>query len=134
MAFDVGIKRIGIAVSDPLKMIATALTTSSPNDIGPFLANYLKQEQVDTFVVGMPLTLGGNDSQSGYLVRQFADWLMQHYGTGRQLHWVDERFTSIMAKQAIIDSGIKKMERRNKALTDSVSATLILQTFLSTHS
>lgn len=134
MAFDVGLKRIGIAVTDSGRIIATSLDTLSPKDIGVFLKDYLAREQVTDFVIGKPMTASGKDSESMPLVKQFADWLMHHYGEGRQLHWIDERYTSRMARRSLAESGLKKKERENKALTDSVSATLILQTFLLTNS
>ena len=131
MAFDYGTKRIGIAVSDPLQLIATALTTVHPQDIWSYLKDYLISEQVETFVVGKPLQMDGTDSESAQHVLGFMRLLKREYPT-IQVVEVDERFTSKMASSAIAQSGMKKNKRQNKGLVDSVSATLILQTYMDT--
>lgn len=131
MAFDYGTKRIGIAVSDPLQLIATALTTVHPQDIWSYLEDYLISEQVETFVVGKPLQMDGTDSESAQHVLGFMRRLKREYPT-IQVVEVDERFTSKMASSAIAQSGMKKNKRQNKGLVDSVSATLILQTYMDT--
>src|SRR5690606_8439876 len=131
MAFDYGTKRIGIAVSDPLQLIATALTTVHPQDIWSYLKDYLISEQVETFVVGKPLHMDGTDSESAQHVLGFMRRLKREYPT-IQVVEVDERFTSKMASSAIAQSGMKKNKRQNKGLVDSVSATLILQTYMDT--
>ncbi|TCV07979.1 putative Holliday junction resolvase [Sphingobacterium alimentarium] len=131
MAFDYGTKRIGIAVSDPLQLIATALTTVHPQDIWSYLKDYLISEQVETFVVGKPLQMDGTDSESAQHVLGFMRRLKREYPT-IQVVEVDERFTSKMASSAIAQSGMKKNKRQNKGLVDSVSATLILQTYMDT--
>lgn len=131
MAFDYGTKRIGIAVTDPLQIIATSLTTVHPEEIWKFLKDYLQQEQVETFVVGKPLQLDGTDSESAQHVVGFMRKLKKEYPAINVVE-VDERFTSKMASSAIAQSGLKKNKRQNKGLVDTVSATLILQTYMDT--
>lgn len=131
MAFDYGTKRIGIAVTDPLQIIATSLTTVHPEEIWKFLKDYLQQEQVETFVVGKPLQLDGTDSESAQHVVGFMRKLKKEYPAINVVE-VDERFTSKMASSAIVQSGLKKNKRQNKGLVDTVSATLILQTYMDT--
>ena len=133
MAFDYGTKRIGIAVTDPLQIIATALTTVHPEQIWTFLKDYFKDEQVQTFVVGKPLQMDGTDSESAQHVIGFVRKLKKEY-PHIQVVEVDERFTSKMASSAIAQSGMKKNKRQNKGLIDTVSATLILQTYMETKS
>lgn len=133
MAFDYGTKRIGIAVTDPLQIIATALTTVHPEQIWTFLKDYIKDEQVQTFVVGKPLQMDGSDSESAQHVIGFVRKLKKEY-PHIQVVEVDERFTSKMASSAIAQSGMKKNKRQNKGLIDTVSATLILQTYMETKS
>jgi len=129
MAFDYGTKRIGIAVSDSLQIIATALETVHPEEIWNFLQNYLQQEQVETFVVGKPMRLDGSPSQSAQHVVGFMRKLKKTY-PGIPVVEVDERFTSKIAAQAIAKSGLKKNKRQDKSLVDTISATLILQTYM----
>lgn len=129
MAFDYGTKRIGIAVSDSLQIIATALETVHPEEIWNFLQNYLQQEQVETFVVGKPMRLDGSPSQSAQHVVGFMRKLKKTYPSIPVVE-VDERFTSKIASQAIAKSGLKKNKRQDKSLVDTISATLILQTYM----
>ena len=131
MAFDYGTKRIGVAVTDPLQIIATALTTVHPEDIWKYLKDYLLQEQVETFVVGKPLQMDGTDSESAQHVVGFVRKLKKEFPTIHVVE-VDERFTSKMASSAIAQSGMKKNKRQNKGLIDTISATLILQTYMDT--
>ena len=131
MAFDYGTKRIGIAVSDPLQIIATALHTVHPEKIWDFLKDYLLREQVQTFVVGKPLQTDGTASESAQHVVGFVRRLKREY-PGIDIVEVDERFTSKIASQAISQSGIKKNKRKEKGLIDTISATLILQTYMDT--
>lgn len=133
MAFDYGTKRIGIAVSDPLQIIATALDTVHPEKIWDFLKAYTQQEQVSTFVVGKPLQTDGTDSESAQHVVGFMRRLRREYPDIKVVE-VDERFTSKIASQAIAQSGMKKNKRQDKGLIDTVSATLILQTYMETQS
>lgn len=131
MAFDYGTKRIGVAVTDPLQIIATALTTVHPEKVWDFLKTYLSTEQVSTFVVGKPLQMDGTDSESASHVLGFVRRLKKEYPEIPVVE-VDERFTSKMASQAIAQSGLKKNKKQNKGLVDTVSATIILQTYMDT--
>jgi putative Holliday junction resolvase len=129
MAFDYGTKRIGIAVTDPLQLIANALTTIHPNEVDVFLAEYLKQEQVETFVVGMPKQMDGTPSESTQHIVGFIRKLRRNYPQIPIVE-MDERFTSKMATATILASGAKQKQRRDKALVDAVSATIILQSYM----
>lgn len=129
MAFDYGTKRIGIAVTDPLQIIANALTTVHPDDIWTFLETYLQQEPVSTFVVGMPRQMDGTPSQSAPHVVGFVRKLRRTYPQ-IPVETIDERFTSKMATASILAAGARKKQRQDKALVDTVSATLILQSYL----
>ena len=131
MAFDYGTKRIGVAVTDPLQIIATALTTVHPTEIWDFLKTYLLTEEVSTFVVGKPLQMDGTDSESAMHVLGFVRKLKREYPTINEVE-VDERFTSKMASSAIAQSGMKKNKKQNKGLVDTISATIILQTYMET--
>ncbi len=129
MAFDYGTKRIGIAVTDPLKIIASALTTVHPDEIVAYLETYLQTESVSTFVVGMPRQMDGTDSQSAQHVRGFVRKLRKQFPAIETVT-IDERFTSKMANQAIAQSGLGKNKRQQKSLVDEVAATIILQSYL----
>lgn len=129
MAFDYGTKRIGIAVSDPLQIIATALTTVHPEEIWSFLKKYLETESVAVFVVGKPLQLDGAASESASHVLGFVRKLKREF-PDIDVQEIDERFTSKMASAIIAKSGMKKSKRQSKELIDTVSATLILQTYM----
>ncbi|HLS96995.1 putative Holliday junction resolvase [Sphingobacterium allocomposti] len=129
MAFDYGTKRIGVAVTDPMQIIATSLTTVHPLEIWDFLAKYTAREDVSTFVVGKPLQMDGTASASASHVIGFIRKLKQVYPS-IAVEEVDERFTSKMASQVIAQSGKKKGKRQEKGLVDTVSATIILQTYL----
>ncbi|UIR55565.1 Holliday junction resolvase RuvX [Sphingobacterium sp. SRCM116780] len=131
MAFDYGTKRIGIAVTDPMQIIATALTTVHPDDVWKFLADYFTTEQVETFVVGKPLQMDGTDSQSAIHVLGFVRKLKKTY-PAIQVVEIDERFTSKMASAVIAQSGKKKNKRQDKGIVDTISATIILQTYMET--
>ncbi|MFD1768706.1 Holliday junction resolvase RuvX [Sphingobacterium suaedae] len=132
MAFDYGTKRIGIAVTDPMQIIATALTTVHPLEFWDFLSTYLAKEQVSTFVIGKPLQLDGTASESAHHVVGFVRKLRQIYPKIAVVE-IDERFTSKMASQTIAQSGLKKRKRQEKGLVDTVSATIILQTYLASN-
>jgi len=129
MAFDYGTKRIGIAVTDPMQIIATALTTIHPQDIWTFLADYLQAEQVETFIIGKPKQLDGSDSESASHVVGFMRKLKKTYPEIPVVE-IDERFTSKIAAAAIAQSGKKKKDRQQKGLIDTVSATIILQSYM----
>jgi len=129
MSFDFGTKRIGIAVTDPMKIIANGLTTIHPKDIVDFLKKYLTTEAIETFVVGEPKQMDGTDSQSAVHVRGFVNLLKKNFPE-IPIEMIDERFTSKMASAAILQSGAKKKTRQDKALVDTVSATIILQSYM----
>jgi putative Holliday junction resolvase len=129
MAIDYGTKRTGLAVTDPLRIIATALETVETKTIFDFLTAYFAKEAVDELVVGMPRTLRNEDSQTAPAVRVFAEELKKKFPE-KPIHLVDERFTSSIAKQTMIDGGMKKKDRRDKSNVDKISAVLILQTFM----
>lgn len=129
LAIDYGLKRTGIAVSDPLRIIATPLETVSTEQLLTFLTNYFQKESVDELVVGMPKTLKNEDSQIAPAVRQFVAVLRKSFPE-KPVHLADERFTSKMAQQALIAGGMKKKDRRDKANVDKVSAAIILQDFM----
>jgi putative Holliday junction resolvase len=129
MAFDYGTKRVGIAVTDPLQIIATGLTTIHPKDIVDFLKRYLITEEIECFVLGEPKQMDGTPSQSAQHVKGFATILKKNFPT-IQIKLVDERFTSKMASATIAQSGLKKSDRQSKELIDTISATIILQSFL----
>jgi putative Holliday junction resolvase len=129
LAIDYGVKRTGIAVTDPLRIIATALETVLTAELLKFLKAYLQKEPVDEFVVGMPKTLLNEDSEIAPAVRKFVEHLKVTFPE-KPVHLVDERFTSSMAKRAMIDGGMKKKDRRVKGNVDKISATIILQSFM----
>lgn len=129
LAFDFGTKRIGMAVTDTLGMIANPLDTVDASRTFEYLKSYLLKEKVSKFVVGEPKRLNGQDSHSSEGVRKFVADLKKHFPE-IPVVMVDERFTSRMASQTILDSGIGKMKRRDKALVDKVSAVIILQSYL----
>jgi putative Holliday junction resolvase len=129
LAIDYGKKRTGLAVTDPLRIIATALETVPTDELLNFLKAYLQKETVDEFVIGMPKTLKNEDSETAPLVRKFIEVLKTNF-PGKPIREVDERFTSSMAKQTMIDGGMKKKDRQEKGNVDKISATIILQSFL----
>ena len=131
MAIDYGTKRCGIAVSDPLQIIANGLTTVHAKDIFEFLTNYFQKEETETIVVGEPKKLDGTATDSTIHVNAFVEKLKKAF-PDKKIERIDERFTSKMAFQTMIDSGLKKKARRNKELVDEISATIILQSYMET--
>ena len=129
LAIDFGKKRTGIAVTDELQIIASGLTTVNTEELIPFLKNYIKKENVELFVVGKPKQLDNTDSESEILILPFLKKLTKEI-PAIPINRIDERFTSKMAFQTMIDGGLKKKQRRNKALVDEISATIILQSYL----
>lgn len=129
MAFDYGTKRIGIAVTDPLQIIATGLETIHPKDLVEYLKKYLIKEVVELFVVGEPKQMDGSPSQSAPMIKGFVTILKKNFPTV-PVEMIDERFTSKMASVVIAQSGLKKMDRQDKSRIDTISATIILQSFL----
>jgi len=129
VALDYGRIRTGIAVTDELQIIASGLTTVDTKDLLNFLRNYTKEEKVERFVVGEPKQMNNLPSESEELIKPFLrtlEGVFPKIPVERQ----DERFTSKMAFQTMIDSGLKKQQRKNKALVDEISATIILQAYL----
>ncbi|QHS62705.1 Holliday junction resolvase RuvX [Chitinophaga agri] len=129
LAIDYGKKRTGLAVTDPLQLIATGLTTVATHDLIPYLKKYLVQEQVELFLIGEPKNLDGGATDATALVTECVRILQKNFPQV-PVKKVDERFTSKMAFQTMIDSGLKKKDRQNKALVDEISATIILQEYL----
>ncbi len=126
LAIDYGVRRTGLAVTDPLQIIPGGLTTVETPQLLAYLKNYLSREDVERFVVGLPRQTNGRDSDNLPRVRAFVEQLKKAFPSVPVDMW-DERYTSVMAQQVILQSGIGKMARRNKALVDEVSATIILQ-------
>ena len=129
LAIDFGNKRTGIAVTDNLQMIASSLTTVPTKEIISFLKEYINKEEVECIVIGQSINLDNTDNEVEKNIQSFIVNLKKIFPQIR-IERIDERFTSKIAQQTILDSGIKKMERRNKSLVDKVSATLILQSYL----
>jgi putative holliday junction resolvase len=129
LAIDYGMKRIGLAVTDVLQIIATPLQTVPTSEIISFLKSYFSKEVVDAIVIGMPRTLKNEDSEMAPSVRNFIAALKENF-PGIPIHEVDERFTSSIAQRAMIEGGMKKKDRQVKGNVDKISATIILQSFL----
>ncbi|HIP49727.1 MAG TPA: Holliday junction resolvase RuvX [Lutibacter sp.] len=129
LAIDYGTKKTGIAITDELQMIASGLTTVSSKDIFVFLKKYLDKEQVSLILVGEPKTLDNKPSESEKVIAPFVEKLKRTFPK-IEIKRIDERFTSKIAFQTMIDSGLKKKQRRNKELVDEISATIILQSYL----
>ncbi|AZJ35724.1 Holliday junction resolvase RuvX [Tenacibaculum singaporense] len=129
LAIDFGKKRTGIAVTDELQIIASGLTTVNTSELIAFLKEYTQKENVELFLVGKPKQMDNSDSESEVLITPFLQKLEKAIPS-IPIKRVDERFTSKMAFQTMIDSGLKKKQRQNKALVDEISATIILQSYL----
>lgn len=129
MAFDYGTKRIGIAVTDPMQIIATGLDTIHPKDIIEYLKKYLQAERVERFIVGEPKQMDNTPSQSAIHVKGFVNLLGKTF-PDVPIEMLDERFTSKMASAAILQSGIGKKARQSKELVDTVSAVILLQSWM----
>jgi putative Holliday junction resolvase len=129
MALDFGTKRTGIAITDELQMIASGLTTVKTPELLDFLSNYFKEEKVELVVVGEPKQKDESASESEVYIQKFLKSFAKKF-PAMPVKRVDERFTSKMAFQTMIDGGLKKKKRRNKALIDEISATIILQSYL----
>ena len=133
LAVDYGRKRVGIAVSDPLKIIANGLTTVHSKDVFDCLDDYVKKEPVETIIVGYPTDLKDRATDATVYVNTFLKKLVNRY-ENITVETTDERFTSKMAGQSMLDSGLRKKSRQNKALIDEISATIILQSYMSANS
>lgn len=129
LAIDYGTKRTGIAITDELKIIASGLTTVDTKELLSFLKDYISKEKVELFVIGEPKQMNNEVSESEAMILPFIEKLSKAIPEIPIVR-VDERFTSKMALQTMIDSGLKKGQRRNKALIDEISATIILQSYM----
>ena len=133
LGIDYGNKRIGLAVTDPLKIFASPLDTVSTHEFENYLENYLKSEKIDEFVIGYPVQMNNNPSESVKYIDPFLKKLKKLFPE-IPTHLVDERFTSKIAFQTMIEGGVKKKDRRDKSMVDKISASLILQSFLDSRS
>ena len=129
LAIDYGLKRTGLAVTDPLQIIATGLTTIESKQLIPFLKKYFIKESVELILIGEPKNWDNTDTHATPLVEKCIKDLQKNFPT-IPIKKVDERYTSKMAKQAMIEMGMKKIDRRNKALVDEIAATMMLQEYL----
>jgi putative Holliday junction resolvase len=129
LAIDYGKKRTGIAVTDTLQIIANGLTTIPTHELEKFLVDYIQKEDVELFVIGLPTQTNGQPSENQERVKQLTEKLKSKIPNIPTV-FHDERFTSVLAHQAIIDSGIKKKKRQEKGLVDEISATIILQSYM----
>jgi putative holliday junction resolvase len=129
LAIDYGTKRVGFAVTDENKIIANALTTVPNKDVITFLKEYLKKENVECLVVGEPKQMNNKESESAKSIAVFIKLLIKNF-PDMPIERIDERYTSKMAFQTMIDSGITKKHRQDKALIDKISATIILQSYM----
>lgn len=133
LAIDYGKKRTGLAVTDSLKIIANALQTVDTTSLKEFLIKYFLQEEVETVVIGKPYTKNFETNDIEKDIEKFIVWLNEKFPT-KKIERIDERFTSKIATQAILASGVNKKTRQQKEIIDKVSATIILQTYLEMHS
>ena len=129
IAIDYGLKRTGLAVTDPLKIIATGLTTVESKNLIPFLKDYFNKEVVEQIIIGEPKNWDDSDTHATPLVEKCIIELQKNFPT-LPIQKVDERFTSKMASRAMIEMGMKKKQRRNKAMVDEIAATIMLQEYL----
>ena len=129
LAIDYGKKRTGIAVSDPLQIIANGLTTVETSTLFDFLKDYFERENVEKVIIGLPKQMNNQASENMPRIQQFVEKLKKLY-PAMDIQYYDERFTSKMAQQAMIAGGVKKKQRQNKALVDEISATIILQSYM----
>ncbi|HAM10397.1 MAG: Holliday junction DNA helicase RuvA [Bacteroidetes bacterium GWF2_41_9] len=129
IGIDYGKRRIGIAITDPLQMFASPLTTITPAEFDTFIKDYLKTESVDEFVIGYPRQMNNQPSESVKYIDPFIKKLKKSYPE-IQVHLADERFTSQLAFRSMIDGGVKKENRKDKAMVDRISASIILQSYL----
>lgn len=129
LAIDYGTRRTGIAVSDPLRIIAGGLETVDTKELERWLARYFADNDVSTIVLGKPTQMNGTPSETWRFVEPLAARLRKAY-PDKEVVFYDERFTSVMAHRTMLESGIGKMARRNRALVDKISATIILQGYM----
>ena len=129
LAIDYGQKRTGIAVTDTLQMIANGLATVETKELEKFIVDYVAKEDVSVIVVGKPTQMNGEDSENMKRIEPFFNRLRKLYPT-KEIVYYDERFTSVLAHQTMLQSGIGKKARQNKALVDKISATIILEDYM----
>ena len=129
LSIDYGLKRTGIAVTDPLQIIATGLTTVGSRELIPFLKDYFSKEKVELIIIGEPRNLDDSATHATPLVEKCIKALQKNF-PAIPVKKVDERFTSKMAKDSMLEMGLKKMQRRNKALVDEIAATILLQEYM----
>ena len=129
LAIDYGRRRTGLAVSDPLQLIAGALATVETKELERWLADYFQREEVTTIVLGKPTQMNGQPSETWRYIEPLAGRLRHAY-PDKEVLFYDERFTSVLAHRAMIDGGMKKSDRRDKAMVDKIAATIILEDFL----
>ena len=129
LAIDYGMRRTGLAVTDPLKIIANGLTTVETKELIPYLKKYFLQEAVELIIIGEPKNLDDSDTHATPLVLKIIKELEKHF-PGIPVKKVDERYSSRLAVRSMVESGMKKKDRRNKALIDEIAATIILQQYL----
>lgn len=129
LALDIGRKRTGVAVTDPLKIIANGLATIPSHTVIKFLGDYFDRESVELLVIGNPKQMDNTPSEAMRFIDPIVRGIRKAFPE-MPINFIDERFTSKMAKQAMIDGGMKKMDRRDKATVDTISATIILQSYL----
>jgi len=132
LAIDYGLKRTGLAVTDPLKIIASGLTTVESKGLIPFLKDYFSKEQVELIIIGDPKNWDNTDTHATPLVEKIMIELKKNF-PAIPIQKVDERFTSKMASRAMIEMGLKKKKRQDKALVDQIAATIMLQEHLQMH-
>ena len=129
ISIDYGLKRTGLAVTDPLKIIATGLTTVGSRQLIPFLKDYFSKEEVELIIIGEPKNWDDTDTHATPLVEKCIKDLQKNFPS-IPIKKVDERYTSKMAKDSMLEMGLKKKQRRNKALVDEIAATILLQEYL----
>ena len=129
LAIDYGLKRTGLAVTDPLKIIATGLTTIESQKLFPFLKSYLQKEEVELILIGEPKNLDDSDTHATPLVTKVIHKLKREFPK-IPVQTADERYTSKLAKQSMLEMGLKKKDRQNKSLVDEIAATIMLQEYL----
>ncbi|HMK20120.1 MAG TPA: Holliday junction resolvase RuvX [Chitinophagaceae bacterium] len=129
LSIDYGLKRTGLAVTDPLQIIATGLTTVESKQLIPFLKDYFAREEVELIIIGEPKNWDDTDTHATPLVEKTIKQLEKNFPK-IPIKRVDERYTSKMAKDAMLEMGLKKMQRRNKKLVDEIAATIMLQEYM----
>lgn len=129
IAIDYGKKRTGIAVTDTMQIIASGLTTVATHELQTFILDYVKKEPVERIIIGMPKQMNYEESENAKRVKPFANTLKKLL-PDIPVEFVDERFTSVLAHRTMLEAGLKKKDRQNKALVDEVSATIMLQSYL----